>query len=124
MEAEATVADATVTELPHYASVIVDTGRGALALLRRDPSFAVVLCDVSMPDLSGAALLDRATYLEPSLASRFVFMSDAFTASIHEVASRVQGRVLERPFTGEILRFIVDRVAHPGNRVKRRLHVR
>src|SRR5208282_4216282 len=56
--------------------VTVNRGRDALALLAdvRQPDFDLILCDLMMPELSGADVFAEATRSRPELAQRFVFM--------------------------------------------------
>jgi CheY-like chemotaxis protein len=48
-----------------FAVVGVQSGREALTLLAADPSFAVLICDMRMPGLDGAAVLSQARLVQP-----------------------------------------------------------
>ncbi|MFI5301504.1 MAG: response regulator, partial [Polyangiales bacterium] len=116
-EVAADLADA----LAEYDSVAVDDAKSAIELLANDKSFAVVLCNVMVPDLTGIVVYDQATRLDPGLASRFIFMTGgAFTTNARELAARVHERLLEKPFTAEHLHFLVERVAREEAPARRR----
>src|SRR3990172_6472084 len=61
--------------------VMTDTSAAAaLARLRRDPGFDVVLCDLMMPEMTGMELHDEILRTAPELAERLVFLTGgAFT---------------------------------------------
>jgi len=74
-------------------------GREALSRLETDASFDLVLCDLMMPDVNGAAVYESVKRNHPSLAERFVFMTGgAFTARAREFLSQHPGAQLEKPF--------------------------
>lgn len=78
--------------------VVAEGGREALRILIEDPRFDLVLCDLMMPDLSGAALHEELRKSHPALAERMVFMTGgAFTPRMHEFVARVGSRILEKP---------------------------
>ena len=75
---------------------------GAAAALRRlidDASFDVVLCDMMMPELTGAELYRRACEAHPVLRSRFIFMTGgAFVPGSGAIVAASGCPVLEKPF--------------------------
>jgi CheY-like chemotaxis protein/two-component sensor histidine kinase len=86
---------------------VVATSSGAEALARLDAGerFDAVLCDVMMPEMTGAQLYARVEALDPQLARRFVFLTGgAFTEEDMEFLRRVSGPCLDKPFDAEQLR--------------------
>ncbi len=78
------------------------SGREALSKLEEDGRFDLVLCDLMMPGVSGAAVYEFVRLRRPELMGRFVFMTGgAFTESAREFLDRYPGAQLEKPFTIE-----------------------
>jgi len=78
---------------------ICTSGREALTRLQTDSAFDLVLCDLMMPDVNGAAVYASVKADYPELAERFVFMTGgAFTARAREFLSQHPGAQLEKPF--------------------------
>ncbi len=88
-------------------------GRRALELLFGDDEFDVVLCDLLMPDLTGAELYAIVAEKRPELAEKFVFLTGgAFSEGIREFLQQVPNPRIEKPFDLEDLeRLIEERVA-------------
>jgi signal transduction histidine kinase/ActR/RegA family two-component response regulator len=79
--------------------VVADGGTTALSLLRADAGFDAVLCDVMMPDLTGADLHREIRDEHAELARRFVFMSGgAFGAQAREYVESSKQPALVKPF--------------------------
>lgn len=91
------------------------SGREALAIIDRDPGIDAVLCDLMMPDTSGAevyrALVDRS----PELARRIVFMTGgAFTRGAEEFLRQVPNSSVDKPFAAaDLLAVIQNAIAAP-----------
>jgi len=78
---------------------IATSGRDALTRLDKDSRFDLVLCDLMMPDVNGAAVYAAVKRDHPKLAERFVFMTGgAFTDRAREFLSQHPGAQLEKPF--------------------------
>jgi len=78
---------------------ICTSGRDALKRLETDAGFDLVLCDLMMPDVSGAAVYESVKQTRPELLSRFVFMTGgAFTDRGREFLAQYPGEQLEKPF--------------------------
>ncbi|HYQ26831.1 MAG TPA: ATP-binding protein [Polyangiaceae bacterium] len=78
---------------------ICTSGREALSRLETDSGFDLVLCDLMMPDVNGAAVYASVERDYPELAQRFVFMTGgAFTSRAREFLSQHPGAQLEKPF--------------------------
>ena len=92
------------------------SGREALALLRADDRFDVVLCDLMMPDMTGMDLYEAIVREKPVLASRFVFVTGgAFTPRARDFLDTVPATRLEKPFEMSSLRELLrDRVRAGG----------
>lgn len=71
-------------------------------------TFAVILCDLMMPERSGAEFYTEVAERWPELASRFVFMTGgAFTGEGRAFLRTVDAPVLDKPFSASALRTLV-----------------
>jgi CheY-like chemotaxis protein len=87
--------------------VVSHSGRDALERLARD-SFDLILCDLTMPGMSGMDFYDAVRVISPDLAKRVVFMTGgAFTAESHEFLTKLPNSWLEKPFDIRELRELV-----------------
>lgn len=78
---------------------ICASGREALSRLEKDAHFDLVLCDLMMPDVSGAAVYEAVKRSYPALVRCFVFMTGgAFTERAREFLAKHPGAQLEKPF--------------------------
>jgi len=85
--------------------VTTHSGAEALARLEAGARFDAVLCDVMMPEMTGAQLHARVEARDPELARRFVFLTGgAFTDEAMEFLRRVACPCLDKPFDAEQLR--------------------
>lgn len=86
--------------------VVVSSGGGeALARLRADPSFDVVVCDVMMPDVSGMDVYGELERHLPHLTSKVVFMTGgAFTPLARDFLATTSRPCIEKPFDPDDLR--------------------
>ncbi len=97
--------------------VAVGSGREAQELLARDPSFDLVLCDLMMPDVSGADLHAWLQVAQPRLAANVVFMTGGvFTERTTEYLSRVPNHVIQKPFAREALLELVNSLVAAARR--------
>jgi CheY-like chemotaxis protein len=85
----------------------------ALEVLSRDRAFDLVLCDMMMPQMTGAELFDRLVREHPELARRFAFVSAGATNSLDEAVMRSKGvRLLLKPFTPQdLLAFVGEELS-------------
>ena len=96
----------------------VTSAKGAIALLERDRDFDLILCDLMMPEQTGAAVFARIKELAPELAPRFVLMTGgAFTPATQKFLDEFQGLTLEKPFQVQdvealIVQFLALRKRH------------
>jgi two-component system cell cycle sensor histidine kinase/response regulator CckA len=94
---------------------VVEDGRDALELLRRDRGFDAVLCDLMMPQLSGMDLFADIRERDPELARRFVFMTGgAFTPRAREFVAEVPNVTLEKPFDKSMVLSAVEGAREPA----------
>jgi CheY-like chemotaxis protein len=74
-------------------------GQPALDRLLSGEQWDIVLCDLSLPDLSGSQIWSRLREARPELASRFVIMTGgAVTQESQSFLSLYPGPVLQKPF--------------------------
>jgi DNA-binding NtrC family response regulator/nitrogen-specific signal transduction histidine kinase len=103
---------ALVRMLDAHEVVVAKGGQEALALLTKDPSFDVVLCDLMMPGLDGPALYDAIARTQPALAKRFVFTSGgAFTPRAQEFLARLPLICLDKPVPRQELLGVIAQLA-------------
>jgi len=78
-------------------------------VLARGDDFDVILCDMTMPDVTGIDVYARSTALRPELVDRFVFMTGgSFTAASRTFLDSVDRRYIEKPFDLDTIRGIVQ----------------
>lgn len=92
-----------------YDVSIADDGEAALWRFEHGQRFDVVLCDVSMPRMDGAALLEHLRRLDADQARRVIVV----TANAETpLAARLMGHyIVEKPFNVRKLRELVDLVS-------------
>jgi CheY-like chemotaxis protein len=87
---------------------ICESALAARELLCSARHFDVVLCDVVMPVLDGAALFGEVRAVDPQLASRFVFMTGgASLPRIEHFLTEVDNPRLMKPFPLSALRAVL-----------------
>jgi CheY-like chemotaxis protein len=83
-------------------------GAEALTAITAQADFDLVLCDVSMPTMSGMQLFEHVRKHVPALAERFVFATGGATQkSVEEFLAAIPNLVLEKPFEMRVLRQLV-----------------
>jgi PAS domain S-box-containing protein len=96
---------------PSYDVETVTRGREAVER-SLDERYDVILCDLMMPDVSGADVYTEVTAARPDLAERFIFMTGgAFTARGREFLHAIAAPVLAKPFDLPVLDATVRRIA-------------
>lgn len=80
--------------------VLAPGGRDALSRLTKDRDFDLILCDLMMPEFSGAQVFEAIERDHPELVDRFAFMTGgAFTERSQDFLERYAGRRIDKPFT-------------------------
>ena len=112
VEDDAYVANALRRTIAREHDVVVAASAAeCLALLDRGERFHVVLCDVTMPGMSGVDLFDEISKRTPEQASRFVFVTGgAVTERARAFLASVPNPVLEKPYQAELLRRTIREV--------------
>ena len=97
--------------LRRVAEVTVEVDpRAALRRLLRGEVFDLVLCDVMMPILDGAEVVEHVVASAPHLASRFVFMSGGMPDQVGERIVASGRTCLEKPLSTEVLMKLMARI--------------
>jgi two-component system NtrC family sensor kinase len=88
------------------------TGSGAQAVeLCLANDYDLILCDVMMPNLSGAGVHRRLSSLRPDVVPRIVFVTGGmFTTEVTQLMAGVTNRVLEKPVDRELLAEVISAV--------------
>jgi CheY-like chemotaxis protein len=91
---------------PEHDVSFATSGDEALARLMGGPAPDVILCDLSMPGVTGADVYTRLAAARPGLERKIVFMTGgAFTDTARAFLERVPNRRLEKPFTLAAIEF-------------------
>lgn len=89
---------------------IASNGAEALALIEGGERFDVILCDLTMPVMSGPELHAHLSTTAPAEAARLVFITGCAVAPHARVfLDRVPNTWLEKPFDIDALRAFVER---------------
>jgi PAS domain S-box-containing protein len=85
--------------------VAVTGGREAVDLVARGERFDAVVCDLMMPEMTGAEVHAELSRVAPALAARMVFVTGgAFTPTAQAFADGAAGPTLHKPYRAEELR--------------------
>jgi CheY-like chemotaxis protein len=77
----------------------VTSAREALALVSAGNRYDVILCDLMMPEMTGAELFTALRTLSADHAQRMVFITGGvFTPATREFLDSVPNRCLQKPF--------------------------
>lgn len=75
------------------------SGDSALDRILRGEKFDLILCDLSLPTLSGMDVYERLTQVRPELVSRFILMTGgAVTDEARDFVATYPGPILNKPF--------------------------
>ena len=86
----------------------------ALEEIAAGARYDVILCDLMMPELSGQDFLAELQRVAPEQAGRMVIITGgAFTPRTRAFLANTKLPVLEKPFDGEELEAVVQRLLHP-----------
>jgi PAS domain S-box-containing protein len=97
------------------------TPKAALALFDAGMRFDLILCNLSMPEVSGMDIHEEIMRRDPEQARRMVFVSGgAFTARMVEFLHSVPNRRIDKPYEPRNLRLLVSELlAEMGTIAKR-----
>jgi len=88
--------------------VVVIGGKEGIDLLESGEDFDVILCDMSMPEVTGIEVFTRASARRPELADRFVFMTGgSFNARTRDFFETSTNQRIDKPFDLAALRDVV-----------------
>lgn len=86
---------------------VAHSGSDALKRLKTQ-SFSLILCDLTMPGMSGMDFYDAVNSISAELAQRIIFMTGgAFTSESHEFLCQHSDSWLEKPFDIRTLRELI-----------------
>jgi PAS domain S-box-containing protein len=89
--------------------ISLTSAREACERLLGGERFDLILCDVMMPEMSGVDLHQVLSGSSPELAERMVFLTGgAFTPVAREFLGRVRNRRMDKPFSSQELRDVVQ----------------
>jgi len=85
------------------------SARRALERIQAGESFDIILCDLMMPEMTGAEFHAELSKLSPERAANIIFMTGgAFTPKAHAFLDRVANDRLEKPFDMAVLKSLVQ----------------
>jgi len=97
---------------PHHDVVFAANGEEALALLTPAEHFDAIVCDITMPCMSGLQLLRQIKLRRPDLSAKVVLMTGGTTTEqLQELLEREAAPLLEKPFEMRQLLATVQRLA-------------
>ncbi len=89
---------------------VINDGQVALERLAKGDRFDVILCDLMMPDLTGAELHAALRELSPEVADQMIFMTGgAFSPASQQFLERITNLCFEKPCDLDELRAAVRR---------------
>ena len=96
----------------NYRVETFETAEEILKALEEGRRFAVVLCDLYMPERSGRQIYDEIATRWPEQASRVIFMSGISARGARgDLLSGVDNDMMEKPFRLKVLRQTVEKMA-------------
>jgi CheY-like chemotaxis protein len=91
------------------------SGREAFALLQSGARFDAILCDLMMPEMTGAELHAAIAQLDPTLVDRIIFVTGgAFSPASQAFLDRVTNQCFEKPCDLSRLRAAVRTIVDSG----------
>lgn len=87
------------------------SGKKGLDRLLSDEQFELVLCDLSLPDLSGIDIYSRVLSEKPEIKEYFVVMTGgAVSTESRDFLENYEGPLLNKPFTLSQVEALIDRI--------------
>jgi len=122
---EPVVARAMRRMLPNHEVSIVLDARHALTSFEQTGPYDVVVCDLMMPDISGADLYVQASDRWPDLRNRFLFITGgAVTPKAQELLQHPDTRFLHKPVQSDELQAMVEAIVASVDRAQKGLSSR
>jgi CheY-like chemotaxis protein len=91
---------------------LATTVAAAIKVLREDPSFEVILCDVQLPDGTAVQVYDDYCTAWPDRTRRFVFLSGGSDdGEVRQLIASGRHQVLRKPFDLDALPSVIERQA-------------
>ncbi len=91
------------------------SGQKGLDRLLSEEQFSLILCDLSLPDLSGSDIYARVASDRPDLKERFVVMTGgAVTSESRDFLENYDGPLLNKPFTLSQVETLIERIVGPS----------
>jgi len=89
-----------------YEVVVLTTGSDAIELLvGKGEQFDLILCDLTMPDVTGMDVYTRSVQARADLGQRFVFMTGGtFSPRARDFLDQVPNERLDKPFDLQTVR--------------------
>jgi CheY-like chemotaxis protein len=105
------IAALTRTLAPEHEVVAFTSARQALERVRAGERYALILCDLMMPEMTGMELHETLRTEVPEMAERMVFLTGgAFTEAARVFLENTHLPCLEKPFEPETLRIRIRRL--------------
>ncbi|MBX5483805.1 MAG: PAS domain S-box protein [Myxococcaceae bacterium] len=93
----------------------VTDGRVGLQRIQGGERYDAVVCDLMMPSMTGMEFYEQLRRIDGALAERTGFITGGtFTPPAREFASKMTGRIIEKPFMAEDLHAFVRSLAGAG----------
>jgi signal transduction histidine kinase len=110
--------DVMAQMLGEHETVEAESGASAKHILEEDAAFDVILCDMMMPDLSGADIHQWLLEKNPDLAGHMLFITGgAFTPRAKDYLDKVDNIKLEKPIeTSKLRKTVADLIRHTQGR--------
>lgn len=90
------------------------SGEKGLERLLSEEQFELILCDLSLPDLSGIDIYARIAADKPELKKCFVVMTGgAVSSESRDFLDNYEGPLLNKPFTLSQVEGLIDRIVGP-----------
>lgn len=94
----------------HHDVTIFTTASAALDELRRGVPYDVIVCDMMMPEMTGADFYEALRAFAPAEANRILFLTGgAFSDAARDFLERVPNERMEKPFSASELRATIER---------------
>ena len=105
---ERLIGQALVRSLPEHEVVADTSAQAALARIRAEAPFDLILCDLMMPETTGVGFFEQLEEEAPALLGRVVFMTGgAFTPAARTFLERVANPRLDKPLDVERIRALL-----------------